>query len=365
VLGDDKPKYLNSPETPLFHKGRELYGLYEARKALRRIDRLLIVEGYMDVIALAQFGIRYAVATLGTATTADHLERLFRVCNELVFCFDGDNAGRDAAWKALKVALPAAREGREIRFLFLPDGEDPDTMIRKTGFEDFERRIGNAQPLSEFFFDHLCAEVDMASQEGRARLTDQAKPLLAQLPPGVFRELMNNRLSELTNLGQDKLGLTNPSVKNRPSSGRQPHKMTLVRKAVAILLQNPALADAAGLVKSDWRRLQAPGIPLLGQLLDLALSQPNLTTAALIERWRDNEYFDHLKKLANYDLTGGNDDPGQELAGALERLSQQARDQESENLYAGKRLGDMSDEEKERLRKHLTRSSKDNTTIER
>jgi DNA primase len=350
VLGDDKPKYLNSPETPLFHKGRELYGLFEARKALRRIERLLIVEGYMDVIALAQFGIRYAVATLGTATTPDHLERLFRVSRELVFCFDGDSAGRDAAWKALKTSLASAREGREIRFLFLPEGEDPDTMVRKAGAEEFERRIANARPLSDFFFEHLSKGVDMHSEEGRARVAEQAKPLLAQLPAGVFRELMNARLAELTRLPQSRLGVSNPVNQVRPSPTRQPRKMTLVRKAVAILLQYPRLADAAGSVKSDWRRLQAPGVSLLAELLDLALSQPNLTTAALIERWRDSEHFDHLRKLANYDLTGGNSDPEQELTGALMRLSQQAREQESESLYAGKRLGDMSSEEKERLK---------------
>lgn len=190
MLGDDKPKYLNSPETPLFHKGRELYGLYEASRALRHIDRLLIVEGYLDVIALAQFGIRQAVATLGTATTSDHFERLFRATQELVFCFDGDQAGREAGWKALLLALPQAREGREIRFLFLPDQEDPDTLIRKEGNAAFAQRLTSAKPLSEYFFERLESEVDLATQEGRARLAERARPLLEQLPAGTFREIM-------------------------------------------------------------------------------------------------------------------------------------------------------------------------------
>lgn len=359
VMGDDKPKYLNSPETPLFHKGRELYGLFEAGKALRRIERLMVVEGYMDVIALAQFGIRYAVATLGTATTADHLERLFRLCRELVFCFDGDQAGRDAAWKALKIALPQAREGRELRFLFLPEGEDPDSLVRRVGAEAFEQRIRQAQPLSGFFFEHLCANVDMDSLDGRARMAEEAKPLLAQLPPGVFREMMNNRLSELVGLPTGRLGVDNPAPRRRPAPARQPQRMTPVRLAIAILLQHPGLAPIASDAPADWRRSQAPGIALLGQLLDLALGQPNLTTAALIERWRDSEHFSHLNKLANYhlaDLEHGLDD---ELLGALGRLSDQARDKETERLYSKSRLSDMTAEEKERLKQLLKRDQPD------
>ncbi len=356
VMGDDKPKYLNSPETPLFHKGRELYGLFEARKALRHIDRLMVVEGYMDVIALAQFGIRYAVATLGTATTAEQLERLFRVSRNLVFCFDGDQAGRDAAWKALKIALPQAREGRELRFLFLPDGEDPDSLVRKIGPEAFEDKIRSAQTLSGFFFEHLSAEVDMHSLDGRARLAEEAKPLLAQLPPGVFREMMNTRLSELVGLPSQRLGISNPVTRKRLPP-RQPQRMTPVRLAVAILLQQPKLASATKNECGDWRRLQAPGIALLDQLLDLTLSQPNLTTAALIERWRDTEHFAHLNKLANYHLAGMEQGLQQELLGALGRLSQQVREQEMEQLYSRTRLSDMTQEEKERLKRLLNRPS--------
>ncbi len=356
VMGDDKPKYLNSPENPLFHKGHELYGLFEARKALRRIDRLMVVEGYMDVIALAQFGIRYAVATLGTATTTDHLERLFRVCRELVFCFDGDQAGRDAAWKALKVALPQAREGREMRFLFLPDGEDPDSLVRKIGARTFEENIREALPLSGFFFEHLCAEVDMHSLDGRARMAEEAKPLLAQLPPGVFREMMNARLGELVGLSSQRLGVSNPVAPRRLPS-RQPQRMTPVRMAIAILLQQPQLASSTENEASDWRHLQAPGIALLDQLLDLARSQPNLTTAALIEHWRDSEHFTHLNKLAHYHLAGMEQGLQQELLGALRRLSQQAREQETELLYSKTRLSDMTQEDKERLKRLLNRPS--------
>ena len=363
VLGDDKPKYLNSPETPLFHKGRQLYGLFEARKALRHIDRLLIVEGYMDVIALAQFGIRYAVATLGTATTAEHLERLFRVSRELVFCFDGDQAGRDAAWKALKVTLPLAREGREIRFLFLPQGEDPDTLVRQVGAEDFERRVRTARHLSDYFFEHLGAEVDMQSLDGRARLAEQAKPLLNQLPAGVYREMMTARLAQVVGLPPDHLGMGTARRPRRPL-GRRPAaagRMTPVRWAIAILLQHPQLAASAAAGSEDWRRLQAPGISLLAQLLDLAASHPNLTAAALIERWRESEHFVHLNKLAHYDLSGAEHGLEQELSGALERLNRQVREQETELLYSRSRPSEMTAEEKERLKALLQRPAEDDS----
>jgi DNA primase len=182
VLGKDEPKYLNSPETPLFHKGRELYGLYEARQALRHIDRLLVVEGYMDVVGLREAGIPWAVATLGTATTPEHLERLFRVTEEVVFCFDGDRAGRQAAWRALENTLPTLGEGRQVRFLFLPEGEDPDSLVRTEGAEAFTARLARALPLSDYLHDELAARVDMDSMDGRARLAELAKPLVAKVP---------------------------------------------------------------------------------------------------------------------------------------------------------------------------------------
>lgn len=215
VLGDDKPKYLNSPETPVFHKRRELYGLYEARQA-GKFERLLVVEGYMDVIALAQYGLRYAVATLGTATSTEHIELMYRQVSEIVFCFDGDAAGRRAAWRALESALPALRDGRQARFLFLPEGEDPDTLIRVEGKELFEDRMKRATPLGEFLFDHLKDEIDTSSLEGKARLAKAAQPLIALLPQGVLRQLMTQRLSELT--GLDTHTLTQALAGEAPSS---------------------------------------------------------------------------------------------------------------------------------------------------
>ncbi|MDO6423069.1 DNA primase [Saccharophagus degradans] len=228
VLGDDKPKYLNSPETPVFSKGRELYGLYEARQSNRKLERLLVVEGYMDVIALAQYGMRNAVATLGTACGEDHLKLAFRYVNEVVFCFDGDNAGRTAAKRALVNALPAMEDGRQIRFLFLPEGQDPDTLVRQIGAERFTAQIENGVPLEEFLFDAVAEGIDVNSMEGRARFGKLAAPLLNTLPNGIYRELMFANLAKRTGLSLDLLlELTKEKVSlvaepAKPEANQQP-----------------------------------------------------------------------------------------------------------------------------------------------
>jgi DNA primase len=337
----------------LFHKGRELYGLFEARKALRHIDRVLIVEGYMDVIALAQFGIRYAVATLGTATTAEHLERLFRVSPELVFCFDGDQAGKDAAWKALNVALPTAREGREIRFLFLPEGEDPDSLVRTIGAEAFARLVGEARHLSDVFFDRLASGVDLQSLDGRARMAEQARPLLDRLPPGVYREMMTAHLSELVRLPASRLGLRSASPPRAQIAPRPRHRAprTLRQWAIALLLQHPELAQHAESIPEHWRQLQDPGVKLLSDLLDLMRSQPNLKTASLSERWRGTETEKYINRLVCADLSGATAGPERELTDALERLNREAQQQRrTEVLAATYSPSQMSDEEKAKFR---------------
>ncbi|MFB3303101.1 DNA primase [Pseudomonas sp. AMR01] len=201
VLGDDKPKYLNSPETAVFHKGQELYGLFEARKNNRNLDEIIVVEGYMDVIALAQQGLRNAVATLGTATSEEHLKRLFRVVPSVLFCFDGDQAGRNAAWRALEATLSSLQDGRRARFLFLPEGEDPDTLVRSEGTDAFRARINqHAQPLADYFFQQLTEEADPRSLEGKAHMATLAAPLIDKVPGANLRTLMRQRLLEITGL---------------------------------------------------------------------------------------------------------------------------------------------------------------------
>jgi len=219
VLGDDKPKYLNSPETPVFQKSRELYGLWQARKHPRRLERVVVVEGYMDVIALAQHGIPYAVATLGTSTSETHLERLFRIVPEVVFCFDGDDAGRKAAFRGLEATLPAMQDGRQAKFLFLPEGEDPDTVVRAKGKAFLENLFDHADPLETFLFKHLAEGLDLESMDGRARFSKLAAPHLHRLPEGVFKTLMYQALAEKTGIDVDSLKRLQPP----PTPSSEPH----------------------------------------------------------------------------------------------------------------------------------------------
>ncbi|MEG3192037.1 DNA primase, partial [Lysobacter sp. D1-1-M9] len=217
---DDGPKYLNSPETELFHKGRELYGLWQVRQAHNKIPRLIVVEGYMDVVMLFQHGVDTAVATLGTATTPDHAELLFRNAPDVYFCFDGDRAGRGAAWKAVESVLPRMKDGRHAFFLFLPEGEDPDSIVRSEGAAGFETRLQEATPLSQFLFDSLSVDVKLGTLEGKGRLAERAKPLLAQIPEGAFADLMRQRLTELTGVGARAGSPQTHAPAQRPHGGR-------------------------------------------------------------------------------------------------------------------------------------------------
>ncbi|GAB4298051.1 MAG: DNA primase [Thiohalomonadaceae bacterium] len=356
ILDKGEPKYLNSPETPIFHKGRELYGLFEAKQALREIPRLLVVEGYMDVVALAQFGVRYAVATLGTAVTKEHLERLFRTTSEVVFCFDGDRAGRDAAWRGLENALPLMREGHQLHFMFLPEGEDPDTLVRGIGRDGFEQRIGQAQPLSEYFFEQMGKQADITRLDGRARLVELCRPYLSKLPPGIYRHLMLDRLAQLAHMERDALermlgdetatGVVVPAAAKParpPAATRQ--QPSLVRGAIRLLLQRPALAQLVA-EPGALAGLQLPGMPLLVEMLELLKQHPHLTTGALLEHWRERDQGKHLFALAQRDmlLSPEQDNLEQEFSDTFARLLQQLRRQR--RLELEQRFGSLSEAEK-------------------
>ncbi len=298
--GDNTPKYLNSPETPLFHKGSELYGLYEAKAHNRQLQRLLVVEGYMDVVALAQHDIPYAVATLGTATTAEHVERLFRVVNDLAFCFDGDRAGRAAAWRALAVTLPFLRDGRQVSFLFLPEGEDPDTLVRREGQAAFERRLGQAMPLADYLFAELRAQVDPNTLAGRARLAGLARPLLEKLPDGHFRDLMEEQLRQEAQVASTRL--RPPATTPTSPADRNPRlTRTPLRKAIALLLYRPELALQVTDGDLALRDDDEPGLKLLANVLAVLRANPQLTTAALLERYRDTREGAILERLATWE----------------------------------------------------------------
>lgn len=345
---DDGPKYLNSPETALFHKGRELYGLWQVRQANSKIERLIVVEGYMDVIALFQHGIAQAVATLGTATTPDHAELLFRNAPDVYFCFDGDAAGRRAAGKAMESVLPRMKDGRQAFFLFLPDGEDPDTLVRSEGREGFDARLRDATPLSTFFFDELAKDVNLGTLDGKARLAERAKPLLAQIPDGAFGDLMRQRLTELTGVGT-RDNATPPASARTRLQPQQTQKRSLVRGAIALLLQRPALA--LHLAPPDgFSALRQPGIPLLAELVSLVRERPEITTGGVLEHFAEREELAALQKLASQDLPGEEAKWQEEFLDAMAQLERQTVQQRIDELQAKQREVGLDDDDKAELR---------------
>ncbi|BBD79072.1 DNA primase [Aerosticca soli] len=341
----DGPKYLNSPETPLFHKGRELFALWQVRQANASLDRIVVVEGYMDAIALHQAGLPIAVATLGTATTPEHTETLFRTAPDVVFCFDGDRAGRAAAWKALEASLPRLRDGRQAYFLFLPEGEDPDSLVRKEGRDGFEQRLGKALPLSDYFFAELARDVDTASLDGRARLAERARPLIARLPDGAFRELMAAELERRTGAQ----ALSPPAANGRAAARPVAVQRSLVRSAIALLLAQPELAAEVPL-SHDFRQLQRPGVALLAELIALARARPGIRPASLVEHFAGREEYAALQKLLATSLVGEPETQRREFFDALARMAQQAKDQRRAELEHLAKQGGLSEDQKTELR---------------
>lgn len=303
VLGSGEPKYLNSPETPVFHKGQALYGLYEARQAQGRPERVLVVEGYLDVASLAQHGIEPVVATLGTATTAEHIRRLTRLADRVIFCFDGDRAGRAAAWRALETALPMAGGTIEIHFLLLPDGHDPDSLVREHGKAHFESLIEAALPLSSFVIEELARRVDLGSADGQSRLAALVEPLLAKLPEGVYRDRLLEQLAERLGTSTERLGtlLDTPQPTPAPRASERaparPLRSTLVRKALTLAVHHPEAAAQIGAV-DGLEHVDQPGIALLCQVLEVTAAEPNINTAGLLERFRHDAEGRHLGQLA-------------------------------------------------------------------
>ena len=328
LLDEGEPKYLNSPETPLFHKGSELYNLHRARSAIAQQQMSIVVEGYMDVLALAQHGIDHCVATLGTATTATHLQRLFRLAPSIVFCFDGDRAGRDAAGRALEIALPLLESGRQVSFLFLPDGEDPDSVIRDQGADTFRTLIDSATPLPDLLFDTLLNQTDLTRMDGKARLATLARPLISRVPEGPLRELMQQRLSDLTGVAPSGLGglaTTPPTVPHKRASTRS-KRLSPLATAISVLVQRPQLATGLDLPTAVVDTQDDPGVQLLTKVHGFARENPQLTTASLIERFRGDEQQPTLEKLASRNHLV--DDDGLEifLAEILATLASQSID---------------------------------------
>ena len=326
VLGDGEPKYLNSPETPVFEKGRELYGLYQARRAIRDAGRVVVVEGYMDVVALAQAGVEYAVATLGTATTPLHVQKLLRQADEIVFCFDGDEAGRRAAWRALENSLAQLTDGKQLKFLFLPEGEDPDTYVRKHGKDAFEVALGRAVPLSRFLLDEVSGRVDLATAEGRARCVHEAKPLLKQVQAGGLRLQLVRELAEKCRLSPDEVSqlcelAPAPARSRAPAPGYPRTPPTpLAEQLLRVLVSNPGCADK--LTGEQRELLDAPEFAPVAELVDAVRRSGATTSAMLVEATRDSRYADLYQNVAGQTLTVAGDDASAraDLAGVFNKL---------------------------------------------
>ena len=413
VLTDEKPKYLNSPETDTFHKGRELYGLYEARQQSGSLNRLMIVEGYMDVVSLAQHGLTWAVATLGTATTEHHLERIFKLVNEVVFCFDGDQAGRTAARRALDTAVPVMRDGLMVKFLFLPEGEDPDTLVRQEGLDAFMERVNEALPFSEFFFRALSEGLDLTSMDGRAQLSTRALPFIQGMQPSLLQQMMIDRISEMTGLGLDQLNAVVNLQKTVDSSqypaapqydepdsevysyaasaqeyevssqrpGRAEHRpdrsgyfgdrpkpaqlkaqggarISLVNSAISILLHRPDLA-ASAVSASELEGIEIQNIELLQQLLTYLQTTEEASLGTLLLDWqRDPAYAPYLillNEISHLDPVLKDVDAGQLLTDALNRLLTRKTESELNELKRLSRERPLNDSEKQRLQLLLSR----------
>ncbi|CAH7028364.1 DNA primase [Vibrio chagasii] len=349
VLEDGTPKYLNSPETPIFHKGKELYGLYEVLQAYREPPQVLVVEGYMDVVALAQYGVDYSVASLGTSTTGDHIQMLFRQTSTVVCCYDGDRAGKEAAWRALENALEYLKTGNTLKFLFLPDGEDPDSYIRKHGKAAFEQLVQNATPLSTYLFDNLIEihKLNLGTTEGKSALRAHASALINKIPDSYFQELLEKLLDERTGfdnqLRRARVHTQNPTP--------QPHKelkRTPMREVIALLIQNPSYADMVPDL-SSVKGLPLPGLSLFVEVLDKCHAHPHINTGQLLEHWRDNKHEALLSRLASWEIPLDEDNQEDIFLDSLDKILAQCVEKQIENLQAKARSVGLSAEEKREL----------------
>jgi DNA primase len=374
LLNSGEPKYLNSPETPVFHKGQALYGLYEARLIGQKNTPsgtshtpapVLVVEGYLDVASLTQHGIGPAVATLGTATTPAHIRQLTRLTGSVIFCFDGDRAGKAAAWKAMETVLPQAGDKVELKFLLLPDGEDPDSLLRSRGTTFFIELMDQAIPLSNFLLDELAKRIDLSSADGKSRLATLTKPLFNRLPTGVYRELLLAQLAERVGLSKERLEALlveepRPTSRlDRNSTGQTNHtsparsdlaqRNPLIRKAIELILHHPK----AGLDLKNIPTLievNQPGAELLRRLLETVVENRDVTTAGLLERFRNDPEGQHLGRLASAQLLDNGEAVPQVLKDSLERIVQNYRKERLGALLAkNQSLGSQERAELEKL----------------
>lgn len=365
VMDSGEPKYLNSPETPIFHKGSELYGFYAARGEIRNDNLAIAVEGYMDVIALAQFNINTAVAALGTALTNTHLQRLFRITSNIAICFDGDRAGRQAAWRAMENALPLMQDGRSVKFLFLPQGEDPDSMVRQHGKAEFMRLIENATPLTDFLIDSLKADCALETLEGRAKLANECKPYLSKLPNGVLKTLIMERLSKITEIQTETLNQKIANSQTEPSRaqrqtiqrGSNAQQLTLISRAISLVLQNPKIARTSGDIQ-PFLTSGLPGYDLFAEIVHLITHNSGLNTASLVERFRENKHINTIEKLAIHPHKLDEQQQNNEFKATVEKLRNNLNENAITQLENKANTSGLNEDEKEALKKLLETTKK-------
>ncbi|ABF13869.1 DNA primase [Candidatus Palibaumannia cicadellinicola] len=351
LLGEGQPKYINSPASDLFHKSNQLYGLYEAQQKNANLSKLLVVEGYMDVVTLAQFGINYVVASLGTATTTEQIQLLYRTTDQLICCYDGDRAGREAAWKTLENALPYLIDKRQLRFMFLSNSQDPDTIIRKIGKEAFEKYIEQAQPLSEFLFDTLMQQVNLSNLDDRVKLIALALPLINKIPNGIWRlflrQLLANRVGILDDNKLEKLLQLN---KKRVKSQQNLRiKCTPIHILIGLLVQNPWLSTLAKRISNKLEQARQPGVKIFIQLVKTCQKEPSLTTGQLLELYRHNKFYAQLETFATWNHMIIEDLIERTFIDALTKLYNSILEQRQDILIALDRKHGLTTEERKEL----------------
>ncbi len=362
VLDQSTPKYLNSPETPIFHKHNEIYGLHQTLQTNDRLQQLLVVEGYMDVISLSRHGISYSVATLGTASSREQYELLFRYCKHLVLCFDGDQAGQTAAWRAIKIILQTLRAERQIRIMQLPEEHDPDSLIQEQGHDDFSNSINNATVLSDFFFDYLAKQHDLSTIEGRSALVRTAKPLIAEIPDETYAQLMQARLAELA-----QISFSSNTPRPARTSNHQPRtqfdsRPSLVKTAFNLLLQNPDLIQVLNQQPTDWKMIKDPDIAVLLLLYETIDNNPESSFLSLMKQLEHHDEFTRMKSLISEILLAESEIKA-ELSDAIHGLNKETRQQRVHQLVTKASQQALNTQEKEELNQLLAHKQHNNAKI--
>ncbi len=345
VMDDSTPKYLNSPETRIFHKGRELYGFHQAKQANKNLEQVIIVEGYMDVVSLAQQGISYAVAALGTATTQDHMQMLFRQTRKVICCYDGDRAGRDAAWRALENALPQLKDGVDLRFCFLPDGEDPDTMVQQEGKEAFEQRLKESTPLIEYFFEHFVGQLDLTDDAGKSALLAQAKPLISLIPSDYYKEALLAKLARLVGKQVDQIKIASRSPVAEVKQRQTEFQITPMRRAIGLMLQHPNLASEIPFIPA-LANAELPGFDLFVRIQKNIVDEPNLSSPVLLERFRESKEYRFLAQLVVWDHQINDENLSAEFTETFKSLQDSYLEKRLEGLLIKFKTGQLDATEK-------------------